>query len=75
MLIWLGLVVGSAVANTFSDKLKSRKKPILISAITFTIFFAVFLYFPLTSGLAGVLMFVLGFLNRGHMLSFTMAVT
>ena len=73
MLIWLGLAVGAAVANTFSDKLKSRKKAVLISAIAFAITFIALLYLPLTATLAGILMFLLGFLNGGHMLSFTMA--
>lgn len=73
MLIWLGLAVGAAFANTFSDKIKSRKKAILISAVAFAISFVALLYLPLTPILAGILMFLLGFLNGGHMLSFTMA--
>jgi len=73
MLIWLGLAVGAALANTFSNKLKSRKKAVLISAIAFAIVFIALLYLPLTVTLAGVLMFLLGFFSGGHMLSFTMA--
>lgn len=73
MLIWLGLAVGAALANTFSDKLKSRKKAVLICAIAFAITLSALLYLPLTATLAGILMFFLGFLNGGHMLSFTMA--
>lgn len=73
LLIWLGLAVGAAVANKFSDFLKSRKRTIILSAICFIIVFIAFLYIPLTATLAGVLMFLLGFLNGGHMISFTMA--
>jgi len=73
MLIWLGLAVGAATASSFSDKLKSRKKAIIIAAVAFLIVFIAFLYLPLTIALASVLMFLLGFLNGGHMLSFTMA--
>ena len=72
LLIWLGLAVGAALADKFSNMLHSRKKAILILAIGFIISFVALLYLPLTPVLAGVLMFLLGFLNGGHMLSFTM---
>ena len=73
LLIWLGLAIGSAFANKFSDILKSRKKTVILSAICFVILFIAFLYIPLTETLAGTFMFLLGLLNGGHMISFTMA--
>jgi len=73
MLIWLGLAVGAALASSFSNKLKSRKKAIIIATVAFTIVFIAFLYLPLTVATASVFMFLLGFFNGGHMLSFTMA--
>ena len=72
-LIWLGLAFGAAFANKFSNYLKSRRKAIIFYAISFLITFVAFLYMPLSETSAAIIMFILGFLNGGHMLSFTMA--
>ncbi|MBQ0787757.1 MAG: MFS transporter [Oceanihabitans sp.] len=73
LLIWLGLAVGAALADKFSNKIHSRKKAIIGLAIGFTLLFIGLLYLPLSPVLAGIIMFLLGFFNGGHMISFTMS--
>lgn len=71
--LWLGLAVGSPLINTFSDMLKSRKWPIIISTLIQLVSLALAIYIPMTPILAMALYFIFGFANAGHMLNFTAA--
>ena len=73
-MLWLGLAAGSAVIPAWSDKIRSRKRPIIIGAI---IQLAALLGLVYIAGigqwLAISLCFILGFANAAHMLAFSTA--
>ncbi len=71
--LWLGLAVGSLFINHWTDKVKSRKQPFIITTIIQLIAFAALLYLPMTALTAQALCFIIGAGNAGHMLAFTIA--
>lgn len=71
--LWLGLAVGSIFINHWTDKVKSRKQPFIITTIIQLAAFAALLYLPMTALTAQALCFVIGVGNAGHMLAFTIA--
>lgn len=71
--LWLGLAVGSPLINKFSDKLHSRKKPIIITTIVQLVALVLAIYLPMTPALAMIIYFIFGLGNSGHMLNFTAA--
>lgn len=71
--LWLGMAVGSLFINQWTDKVKSRKQPVIITLLVQLLALAGLIYLPLTSTMAQALCFVFGAANAGHMLAFTMA--
>lgn len=71
--IWLGLAVGSLFINHWTDKVKSRKQPFIISTAVQTAAFIALLYIPQSAITAQALCFIIGLANAGHMLAFTIA--
>jgi len=71
--LWLGLAVGSLFINQWTDKVKSRKQPVVITLAVQLAALAALIYLPLSGTLAQALCFVFGVANAGHMLAFTMA--
>jgi MFS family permease len=71
-MLWLGSAAGNAVFPTWSDRIRSRKRLIIVgSAITLVSLLAL-VYFPdLGRGLAIVLCFTLGFGSACNMLTFS----
>lgn len=73
-LVWLGLAAGSAVIPHWSDVIKRRKLPIILGCLVQLLALAGIIYIPgISSTLALVLCFVLGFANASHMLAFSTA--
>ena len=73
-MLWLGLAVGSAIVPWWSDKIRKRKLPIILSSVVQLAAFLPLLYMPGLSGtLAILLCFIFGFANAGHMLAFSTA--
>lgn len=71
--IWLGLAVGSPVIAKWSDKIKARRLPILITSAVQVAAVAGLVYANPSPLLAMALCFVFGFANAGHMLAFSAA--
>jgi MFS family permease len=73
-LLWLGAAAGNAVFPTWSSRLRSRKRPIIVGSTIMLACFLALLYIPeMGSGLAGVLCFTFGFAAACHMLAFSTA--
>lgn len=73
-LVWLGLAAGSAVIPHGSDVIRRRKLPIILGCLVQLLALAGIIYIPgVSSTLALVLCFVLGFANASHMLAFSTA--
>jgi MFS family permease len=73
-LLWFGLAAGSAVIPAWSDKIHSRKKPIILGAIVQLIALLALVYVGgLGTGMAMAMCFVFGFANASHMLAFSTA--
>jgi len=73
-LLWLGLAAGSAVIPHWSDKIRSRKKPLILGAIVQLVALLALVYMPtISTGIAFVCCFVFGFANAAHMLAFSTA--
>lgn len=71
-MLWLGLAVGSALIPFWSDSIRKRKIPIVISNAIQVIAILGLLYIPnLSSTLALGLCFTFGFFNAAHMLAFS----
>jgi MFS family permease len=71
-MLWLGLAFGSAIVPHWSDVVRKRKMPIVITTAIQLVTFLVLLH---TSGLGATalmaLCFIFGFCNASHMLSFS----
>jgi MFS family permease len=73
-MLWLGLAAGSAVVPWWSDKIRNRKRPIIVGSIVQLAALAGLLYLPgISSTVAIALCFVFGFANAAHMLAFSTA--
>jgi cyanate permease len=73
-LLWLGLAAGSAVIPAWSDKIQSRKKPLILGAIVQIASLLALIYLPsISTGVAFVCCFLFGFANAAHMLAFSTA--
>ena len=73
-LLWLGLAVGSAIVPWWSDRIRSRKLPIVLGTVVQLAALAPLVYLPgLGSTVDLALCFVIGFANASHMLSFSTA--
>ena len=71
--LWLGMAVGSLFINQWTDKVKSRKQPVIITLAVQLAALIALVYLPLNGMMAQALCFVFGAANAGHMLAFTMA--
>jgi MFS family permease len=73
-LLWLGLAFGSAVFPWWSDRIKARKRPIVLGTLLQFVALALLVYVPnLGTTIDLTLCFVLGFANASHMLTFSTA--
>jgi cyanate permease len=73
-LLWLGAAAGNAVFPTWSSRLRSRKRPIIVGSTIMLACFLALLYIPeIGATLAGVLCFTFGFAAACHMLAFSTA--
>lgn len=73
-LMFFGWIIGSPLAGALSDKIGSRKMPMIVSAIFSTIAFSVVLYVPtLSKEVLYVMLFILGFACSPHPICFTLA--
>jgi hypothetical protein len=71
-MLWFGLAVGSAVVPWWSDRRRTRKRPIVVGTVVQLLALAVLVYVPgLGSTVDLALCFILGFANASHMLSFS----
>jgi len=71
--LWLGLAAGCPLINKWSDRIASRKTPILLSTIAQLALVAVAIWLPLSASIAMTVYFLFGFANAGHMMNFTAA--
>ncbi len=72
-LIYIGFMFGAPAFAWVSDRLKSRKKPMVLSPLSVLCFYAALLYIPdLPFSVAYVLLFLAGFMAGGEILGFTM---
>jgi MFS family permease len=71
--LWLGLAAGSPLINKWSDAIKARKSPVIISCVIQLAALLAIIYLPMTGILSMGLCFIVGFSNAGHMLAFTIA--
>jgi hypothetical protein len=73
-MLWLGLAAGSAVVPHWSDVVRKRKMPIVITTAIQLVVFLVLLYMSEPSAAVALgLCFIFGFCNASHMLSFSTA--
>lgn len=73
-LLWLGLAAGSAALPWWSDRIRSRKRPIVVWSLVQLAALALLVYVPgLGQTVDLVLCFILGFANANHMLTFSTA--
>jgi MFS family permease len=73
-LLWLGLAAGCFAVPKWSDKIKSRKLPVIVGIVVQISALALLLYVPeLNLVAAMVLYFVFGLGNAAHMLAFSTA--
>lgn len=73
-LIWLGLAAGSAVIPWWSDRIRARKRPIIVFSFVQLAAFALLVYAPgLGNTVDLALCFIIGFANANHMLAFSSA--
>ncbi|MBS0289760.1 MAG: MFS transporter [Proteobacteria bacterium] len=71
-MLWLGLAVGSALIPYWSDAIRKRKMPIVISNAIQVAAILALLYIPELSSTVGMaLCFIFGFFNAAHMLAFS----
>ena len=71
--LWLGLAAGSAVINPWTDRIRSRKRPLVITTAVMLVALLGMLVLPLNAPLAIALAAIFGAANGGHMLAFTIA--
>ncbi len=72
MTVTVGLMVGSLVVGTISDKLRRRKAPLLIFSIAYFISWIILLYVMpgnMPFGILYILLFAMGFTGAGFVLS------
>lgn len=73
-MLWLGLAVGSAIVPWWSDRVRRRKRPIVIGTIVQLAALALLVYVPGLGGTVDLaLCFIMGFANAVHMLAFSTA--
>jgi MFS family permease len=73
-LLWFGLAAGSATVPAWSDKIRSRKKPLILGAIVQLVALAALVYLPsISTPVALVCCFIFGYANSAHMLAFSTA--
>jgi len=73
-MLWLGLAAGSAVIPHWSDKIRRRKRPIIVGAAVQLAALLVLLFVAnISAPMAMVLCFIFGFANAAHMLAFSTA--
>lgn len=71
-MLWLGLAAGSAVIPHWSDAIRKRKMPIVVSNAIQVAAILALLYIPELSSIAAmILCFIFGFFNASHMLAFS----
>ncbi len=71
---WLGQAVGSPVLNIWSNRVKGRKVPLLVSVFCQLIVILMIIYMPaVTDPVIVFLMFLLGFFSATNMLCFAIA--
>lgn len=71
--LWMGLAIGSLFINKWTDKVRSRKVPYLITAVVMVLAMAAVTYLNVGAFAAMALALVFGMANAGHMLAFTIA--
>jgi len=70
-MLFVGVVFGSPVFGWFSDRILSRRKPMLLGAVTSLIVVLIMMYAPhLSVGALLVLSFFLGFLTSSQIISY-----
>ena len=70
-MLFVGVIFGSPVFGWFSDKILSRRKPMLLGAVTSLIVVLIMLYVPhLSVAMLLVLAFLLGFLTSSQIISY-----
>lgn len=70
-MLFVGVVFGSPVFGWFSDKILSRRKPMLLGAVTSLIVVLIMMYAPhLSVGALLILSFLLGFLTSSQIISY-----
>ena len=73
-MLWLGLAVGSAIIPWWSDRIRSRKLPIVWGTVVQLAALALLIYVSdLGTTIDLILCFVIGFANASHMLTFSTA--
>jgi MFS family permease len=71
MMIFIGTIVGSTVFGLLSDLMRSRRKPMLVSAILSLLLFLVILYVPTLSYLTYLMLFfLLGFITAAQIIGY-----
>ncbi len=71
-LSWLGLAFGAPCFAMLSNKMKSRKKPLMISLVMQAIFIAYVFVMPINQAFTGqIIFFCFGYVVGGSMLPFT----
>ena len=69
-LIFFGLIIGAPLMGWISDKLNSRRKPMLISSSTIFLVILAIIYLNLPIVILGILFFILGILSGSQVLSY-----
>jgi MFS family permease len=70
-MIFIGTIVGSTVFGLLSDLMRSRRKPMLVSAILSLLLFLVILYVPTLSYLTYLMLFfLLGFITAAQIIGY-----
>jgi hypothetical protein len=70
--LWLGHAAGNAVFPTWSSRIQSRKRPIILACVVTLASLLALLYIPdIGRGLAIILCFTLGFASACNMLTFS----
>jgi MFS family permease len=69
-LIFFGLIIGAPLMGWISDKLNSRRKPMLISSCTIFLVILAIIYLHLPIIILGILFFILGILSSSQVLSY-----
>ncbi len=69
-LIFFGLIIGAPLMGWLSDRLKSRRKPMLISSCAIFLVILAIIYLSLPTITLSILFFTLGFLSGSQVLSY-----